>query len=204
MSTRATYRFTSAFDRTPDTTFYIHHDGYLAGAAQYLHAMVDHLTVADNDGYQAIEERRGGCAFAFIRANMRAEVTASHEQHGDTEYRYNVHEDKSGHISVVAQQRNLDSGAWREVWRGDLADFTNAYDMDGYPKSRIVRWNNSASKWDSDRVCTKYATSENAGKIAAKYRADYEKYGEDNPNGYAARVVFERIGEVLRWDTVLC
>lgn len=71
MSTRATYRFIPADPKfKPAITVYIHHDGYPSGAAGYL------------QGASSAED--------FIRKNARAEITLSHEVHGDTEYRYDI------------------------------------------------------------------------------------------------------------------
>lgn len=80
MSTRATYRFTDQQESRwtkPTTTIYIHSDGYPAGAAWYFY-----LTL--------INPSHGDMATQFIRANERAEITHSHESHGDTEYRYDI------------------------------------------------------------------------------------------------------------------
>lgn len=76
MSTRATYGFSS--DRRKKQQFiYIHYDGYPTGAAVYFYNALLHV---------------GGGNFAtvFIRANPNAELTDSHEIHGDTEYKYDV------------------------------------------------------------------------------------------------------------------
>jgi hypothetical protein len=80
MATRATYQFISEWSGTH--TAYIHHDGYPEGAAQYLFKEID-----------------GGDVMifninAFIRHNRKAEMTASHEIHGDTEYRYTICESR--------------------------------------------------------------------------------------------------------------
>ncbi len=75
MSTRATYKF-AAGEWSPEVTIYIHWDGYEAGAAMYF--------------YNLLTSPSKGCAATqFIRANEGAELTDSHEVHGDTEYRYN-------------------------------------------------------------------------------------------------------------------
>ena len=73
MATRATYEIENSL-------FYIHHDGYPQGAAQYFLAAME----ADikNDTI-TLEE-------AFARGNVRAEPIWTHDDHGDTEYRYTV------------------------------------------------------------------------------------------------------------------
>ena len=77
MSTRATYSFQSS--GKPTITLYIHHDGYEAGAGHYLAQAFAEGGENRND-YFTVE--------SFIKANDRAEITGSHEAHGDTEYRY--------------------------------------------------------------------------------------------------------------------
>lgn len=77
MSTRATYKIDG-------TTFYIHHDGYPEGAAEYFKNALEWPDRAP--------ERAPNATFAddFIRANLCAELTPGHDAHGDTEYRYTV------------------------------------------------------------------------------------------------------------------
>ena len=78
MSTRATYGFSSS--ENPDITLYIHHDGYPEGAAIYVCNALEERSYNKRQDYLTAE--------SFIRANNRAEITRSHERHGDTEYRY--------------------------------------------------------------------------------------------------------------------
>src|SRR5436190_1789834 len=88
MSTRATYQFTGARSRGlnhsfPTITVYIHHDGYPEGAAHYF--------------WNAHHGERGSLPVErFLFANDRAEITESHEAHGDTEFRYTVRQDDAG------------------------------------------------------------------------------------------------------------
>ena len=74
MATRATYEFNSNDSRT---TVYIHWDGYPTGAAVYLYNMI-------------MNTSKGDLATQFIRANKEAEITESHQRHGDTEYQYTI------------------------------------------------------------------------------------------------------------------
>lgn len=76
MSTRATYQFNSTEHHS--VTYYIHHDGYETGAAQYF--------------VKALRQKnkRGGLATMFLRANPNCAFTDSHDGHGDTEFRYTV------------------------------------------------------------------------------------------------------------------
>jgi hypothetical protein len=111
MSTRATYTFlTTADDHKPSVTFYIHHDGYPEGAAQYLAAAC------------TFENERGSLAENFLRANDRAEFTGSHETHGDTEYRYTVRL----YAVVVEARKFYGEESWSVIYTGPLADFIAA------------------------------------------------------------------------------
>lgn len=75
MSTRATYSF---IDKRNHKTFvYIHYDGYLEGAAMYFYKTI-------------INPSKGNFATQFIRANPLAEITISHEKHGDTDFKYDI------------------------------------------------------------------------------------------------------------------
>lgn len=104
MSTRATYRFIPCDDWVPDTTIYIHYDGYPEGAAHFIASML------------AQENLRGGWPCMFIRANELAELTKSHESHGDTEYRYDLDE-KAQTVTVyrIRGARTPDVGETKDV-----------------------------------------------------------------------------------------
>ena len=101
MSTRATYRFKSEYN---DSTIYIHHDGYQEGAAFYF--------------YNAFVNNGNLTAESLIRGNDKAEITESHQAHGDTEYRY----------TIGGQSLKVLSGygdKWHTVFNGDWVDFIN-------------------------------------------------------------------------------
>ena len=76
MATRATYQFNS---KNPEvtTTVYIHYDGYPQGAAYYFYQTL-------------LNPSSGNLATQFIKANNQAEITKSHEAHGDTEWQYTI------------------------------------------------------------------------------------------------------------------
>ena len=106
MSTRATYRFIPNDRRfRPAVTIYIHHDGYPEGAAGYL-----------QDAYNAE---------TFIRKNNRAEITASHEVHGDTEYQYDIHQ-KTG-IRAFERRGYGEDVVWNKFFDGPVEDFVETY-----------------------------------------------------------------------------
>jgi len=112
MSTRATYQFDSLdFGRQ---TFYIHHDGYITGAAGYF--------------CKAFESSQSGTlAEKFFRANENAKFTSAAEDHGDTEFNYVV----SGQQLVAYQRRPFgasDEQQWVEKFRGSVKEFVHYWD----------------------------------------------------------------------------
>jgi len=112
MSTRATYQFDSElFGRQ---TFYIHHDGYLNGAAKYFRKAVNF---------------KGSMPLAakFFRANDNAEFTSAAENHGDTEYRYEV----TGKTLVVRHIEDYPMDNWKVVWQGSVDEFLFMFDRLG-------------------------------------------------------------------------
>jgi hypothetical protein len=104
MSTRATYLIKNADEWTPNTCLYIHHDGYLEGAACYF--------------YNAFLKDGRINAESMIRGNEGAEITRSHDQHSDTEYRYTIEKN-----NLIAEQGHGDN--WTTVFAGDWVDFIN-------------------------------------------------------------------------------
>lgn len=104
MSTRATYQIDNKY-------FYIHYDGYPSGAATYFYATL------------TFDNKRGGLAEQFLRANDLAEFTGSHEIHGDSEYRYTL--EGSGYLK--AEERIDFSDQWKAFYLGDVAEFINKY-----------------------------------------------------------------------------
>lgn len=79
MATRATYKFSSKFARDGEVFIYNHWDNYPAGAAEHFFNALVH-----SGEYGLLR------AESFIRGNERAEITESHEIHGDTDYRYDI------------------------------------------------------------------------------------------------------------------
>ena len=118
MSTRATYKITDKSNR--EMTFYIHHDGYKEGAAHYFYNMIETRT-GTGEGYKT--NSKGGNIEAFLRANYNAEITESHNAHGDTEYRYTLNADNTLEVSEVSWEdgRVFNSETF------NLIDFINKY-----------------------------------------------------------------------------
>lgn len=106
MSTRATYDFPAQH-----TCLYIHHDGYEAGAAQYMY-----------DAWQA-STANSVTAESMIRGCPRAEITGSHDDHGDTQYRYTFGPAHQLH----AETRDLNTDTWSLVFRGPWYEFVNQH-----------------------------------------------------------------------------
>ncbi len=86
MATRATYQFNKKDSEA--VTIYHHWDGYIAGAAALF------MNATKNGGEKLTAE-------SFLDANEKAEITKSHQSHGDAEYRYTINESTGNvHISV--------------------------------------------------------------------------------------------------------
>ena len=106
MSTRATYQFKGDLS---DVTIYHHCDGYLSGAA---------ILFAN-----AMEGGKRLTAESFIRGNERAEITESHELHGDTEYRYNISETFCGWTTIIYVSERVIGSDWKEIGFAKVEDF---------------------------------------------------------------------------------
>lgn len=150
MSTRATYGFTGALG--PSTVFYIHHDGYLEGAADYLLEAAKRYLGAPG----------GTLAEAFIRANECAEIAHSHGTHADTDYRYEVTLGAVHH--VLAWKRVPSSGRWEVAFSGSLADFITKY-----ARVQVIQ--------RGSRLYTKELAVERAERMAQRA----EQYAADHP-----------------------
>lgn len=117
MSTRATYKFKYTDEYTPDTTFYIHHDGYQEGASTYFYNALIHY----------INGNSKSLITSFVAANVdKVGFTRDHDAHGDTEYRYTVTDDKD--LLVEALDNNiLSEDVFNVVFSGTIKDFVNEY-----------------------------------------------------------------------------
>ena len=142
MSTRATYHFKPDGEYAhlePTTTIYIHYDGYPEGAAMYFYALLIHPS-------------KGDAATQFIRANGQAELTLSHEVHGDTVYRYTL----IGHgpqATLLAQkamfENEHDFGPWRKIFGGPVCEFIDQHTemIEDYTPFRKVHRNYGYGQW---------------------------------------------------------
>ena len=117
MSTRATYRvIDKTFSVERATTFYIHHDGYAEGAANYFHTLFSYR-----------ENLRGGLDSRFLRAISNSEITSSHEVHGDTEYRYDIVQTKDEIELICLKLVDWEFNCFKLIFRGNIYDFINKY-----------------------------------------------------------------------------
>ena len=185
MSTRATYQIN-------DTIFYIHHDGYVEGAAAYLLNMCRACNVIDNTGesFQVIDrgQTRGGLEFAFIRGNGNCEPTDSHEAHEDTEYRYVVTSGKGlsfmdSEPMLKAYARVNFSDNWKTIYDGTLAYFINKYV--GNPAFNSISGGSKGilfTKIDNQSNETLFCTVEQGSEAAKGFSKKALTYDADNPN----------------------
>jgi hypothetical protein len=114
MSTRATYLFTNNLMAAEDVCVYIHHDGYPMGAAGYFRKA---LSMAKSHRRPILE--------AFIAANMGAQITRSHEIHGDTEYRYTINlkfVTVQKRIMNFSEEHGFDN-YWQTIYSGCIEEF---------------------------------------------------------------------------------
>ena len=114
MSTRATYLFTNNSMAAEDVCIYIHHDGYPIGAAEYFKKA---LIIAKTDRRPILE--------AFIAANTGAQITRSHDTHGDTEYRYTI-DRKFVKVQKRIMNFNEEHGFdnyWQTIYSGSIDEF---------------------------------------------------------------------------------
>jgi hypothetical protein len=114
MSTRATYLFTNNSMAAEDICVYIHHDGYPTGAAEYFRKA---LFIAKTDRRPILE--------SFIAANSRAEITRSHQAHGDTDYRYTIDRKDvkvQKRISNFSEEHGFDN-YWETIYSGSIEEF---------------------------------------------------------------------------------
>ncbi len=125
MSTRATYLLPATSYSNQLICFYIHHDGYLIGAARYFYNM------------QQCKNKRGWLAGRFFRANSNAEFTKDHEEHSDTDFRYAInHQDV-----LTAWQKDSLKNEWQVVYEGPWYQFVNTYFLEAPEHLHVFKLN---------------------------------------------------------------
>jgi hypothetical protein len=145
MSTRATYLVNGQ-------AFYIHYDGYPAGAAHYFASML------------SLENTRGGWPCMFLRANDQAEFTSGHDDHGDTDFRYDLDEkERTVEALRVADSRSFDNRQFVPLGKFDILEFIRKYaEWDATPREFVTICGRYVPKerglaWIEDRLA--YAQS---------------------------------------------
>jgi len=179
MSTRATYQI-------EDMTFYCHHDGYPEYAAVRFARMIAAFNVpAKDDNFREIEDRRGSLMFAFVRGNLDAQPTESHDAHGDTEWRYTIRFCQSQKLwTVLSEARNWESvgpaSRWRDIQCIPLDQFIADHGAD-FEAEPVVQFHFESG--------THIATAKAAAGIAHNLGMQADRLEDSNPNKarYAAR-----------------
>lgn len=110
MPIRATYLL-PAETSCQQVCFYIPYDGYPEGAATYFYKM-----------YQC-ENKQGGYAECFLRANSDAKFTKNHEARVDTEFRYTINVQNI--LSVW--KKAIFANQWSIIYEGPWYQFVNKY-----------------------------------------------------------------------------
>jgi len=115
MATRATYSITNNMGITAH--LYIHWDGYETGAAAYFYAALTNAAASAGNG---------GFAEQILRAIPGAELTSHPDQHGDTEFHYDISSDMSLKAFAIRRQEN-NTRKKVPVFVGDIYSFINRY-----------------------------------------------------------------------------
>lgn len=179
MATRATYQI------DPEHVFYCHWDGYPAGAALRFARMIEAMTrpATEDRPLHEIEERRGGFPAAFIRGNLDAEFTEGHEAHADTEWRYILEVQRGSGAATVRSQFRTGSGEWATDDLDPLEVFVNDHrEIGNGPLMGIPLIVSVVEKRPCMPDLVRYATEENAARIAETAYDIAMRFDEENPN----------------------
>ena len=125
MSNRATY---TIIENNQESHFYIHHDGYSAGAAGYFY------------NFFSKGQGSGGLLERFIRSNVQASITTSPDDHADTEYKYVLNS-----AGLLKQFYRTIDGDWEDVFTGYVWDFVNEFYSFGADESALTYKNQTAT-----------------------------------------------------------
>jgi hypothetical protein len=106
MATRGTYEI-------DNRVFYCHWDNYPEGAALRFNKM--------------LECKNGDLAHRFVRGNHDAQLTESHDIHGDTEYKYRVWRDPDGIVQIIWHSRDIDSDGWMKANIMTLSEYLESF-----------------------------------------------------------------------------
>lgn len=171
MSTRANYRI-------DDVLFYIHHDGYPEGAADYFND-----AIIKNNGRLT--------AGAFMRANERCEF--SDGLHGDIEYFYNYNSKED-----ILRAYSVDfEGEKTLFFNGSIFDFINEYIKTEWIDDKDFKYSSDLEKKERlkafneykeikqgfrERTINKAILQEEAKKQFEEFLKYSKIYKNDNPN----------------------
>ena len=169
-------------------TFYCHHDGYPEYAAVRFARMIAAYTVPTVDGsFREMEDRRGSLMFAFVRGNLDAQPTESHDAHGDTEWRYTIRFSQDQKLwTVISETRNWEAAGAPSRWRNKqsipLDRFIAEHGAD-FQAEPVVQFHFESG--------THIATVNAAAGIAHNLDMQAGRFEESNPNKarYSARAV---------------
>ena len=139
MSTRATY---NVKHNNKSLTFYIHHDGYPKGAANYLFQALDNYmggVFETFNGKEYFSENKGSFIEAFLRGNINAEITGSHDSHADTDYKYSI-DFNNKTVSIYDVNNEIHSKTDLFEFIHDLTgEFIHEYDNQYYTTNNLKR-----------------------------------------------------------------
>jgi hypothetical protein len=168
MSTRATYKFLVEASSSQLACFYIHHDGYPEGAAQYL------MNIFKKNGE---ETRNAVYADKFYRNNPGARLTQNHQYHTDTEYCYDI--GYSDYPWVKAKKASYGYGAfdecnrkWKTFFDGKVEDFIVKYLEKDDPRLPLI----------DEQYCADFLSSSIDLLLACKDDLNKEWWGNANYN----------------------
>jgi hypothetical protein len=153
MATRATWFFVGSKSNNVTPKFcYTHYDGYPEGAAIYLYATL-------------LSPSKGCFCSQFIRANAEAELTESHEIHGDTEYRYGV---RGSGADATITAVGIHNGFW---FCGLVVDFLAKYSelIEGFTPFKLVKTSYGRQYW-ANAATAKIAMEVKYGPVATLRR----------------------------------
>jgi len=119
MATRATYRF---FERDREEYFYVHWGNSPRGAANYLDKMLKLKSNCIHQWGKTDSQNKYFSDF-FILCDSGIQHTKGHENHLDTEYRYNIIIENRGIIHIQCLHFNSRSGKFDSIYSGSLDNF---------------------------------------------------------------------------------
>ena len=119
MSTRGTYLIKIRKEwENFNQCFYCHSDNYPSGAAEKFKEALALTWKYQINGKNFLKR------FASVDGS---EFTTDHFDHGDTEYRYNIHQDEKDLLVTCYELRGYGSDKWTKIFDGSMNDFIEKY-----------------------------------------------------------------------------